>query len=296
MRFLLDKRPRGLYNLSMDERIFPPLSLILDREHLFVVSSTTRLKPEYHTEHAHRGNYELYIFLAGAAEMRIEGERFAMRENELLIIPPNTKHIIHIIDTERYERIIFNVSDEYIKGLGLEFFSVMLRELAKKPIDLAGTPFMESVRGTAELAAVVRHGETQKILYDERIISLFSTLFTLYRRLKNPESQSVLGRILAYIDDNEGKLISLKTMSAELFLSQSYICKIFKEKMGVPIMHYIMRRRIARAKNLITTGMPLKQVCYECGFTNYVSFFRLFRTETGQTPSAYAKSVKNIRI
>ncbi|MGO1244826.1 MAG: helix-turn-helix domain-containing protein [Sphingobacterium sp.] len=40
-------------------------------------------------------------------------------------------------------------------------------------------------------------------------------------------------------------------------------------------------------KKLTATDVPIKEICFDCGFQNFVSFHKIFKTVTNVTPSAY---------
>ena len=57
-------------------------------------------------------------------------------------------------------------------------------------------------------------------------------------------------------------------------------------------------KRLDRARELlVTTPMPITEICVQVGFQSLGSFSSLFRRTTGETPAAFrAKRRKNVYI
>ena len=81
-------------------------------------------------------------------------------------------------------------------------------------------------------------------------------------------------------------------------LSAFYFIRAFRSAYGETPHQYLRARRIDRARELlVTTPMPITDVCVQVGFQSLGSFSSLFRRLTGETPGAYrAKRRKNVYI
>ena len=94
--------------------------------------------------------------------------------------------------------------------------------------------------------------------------------------------------ILAYINRNISSPISIELLSGEFFLSESYLCRIFKSATGTTINKYITARRISIAKGLLNEGLSVSEVFDRSGFTDYSAFFKAFTRAVGISPKKYA--------
>ncbi len=83
--------------------------------------------------------------------------------------------------------------------------------------------------------------------------------------------------IIRYINENVTKNITVKKLSEHFFLSESYICRIFKLSTGTTINKYITARRISIAKALLANGSSINNDYMECGFNDYSNFLKAFR-------------------
>lgn len=88
----------------------------------------------------------------------------------------------------------------------------------------------------------------------------------------------------SYMDCN----LSLSTIAEELSLTPSYVTRYFKNKNGLPLMQYVSKIRIEKAKELLeTTPLSIKEIVEQVGFVDENNFSRAFRKREGISPSQY---------
>ncbi|MGG3280196.1 helix-turn-helix transcriptional regulator [Paenibacillus solani] len=88
----------------------------------------------------------------------------------------------------------------------------------------------------------------------------------------------------SYMDCN----LSLSTIAEEFSLTPSYITRYFKNKNGLPLMQYVSKIRIEKAKQLLeTTPLSIKEIVEQVGFVDENNFSRAFRKREGISPSQY---------
>ncbi len=80
---------------------------------------------------------------------------------------------------------------------------------------------------------------------------------------------------------------NLSTCCEKLSISSNYFQKIYKHTFGVTCIHDIQKSRLDYAKKLLThTNDTLQIIAERCGY-NYSHFMRMFKKETGITPTQY---------
>jgi AraC-like DNA-binding protein len=71
-------------------------------------------------------------------------------------------------------------------------------------------------------------------------------------------------------------------------MTPAAFCRYFKEKTGKGFIDFVNEMRIGFAcKLLIEQRLTVSQVCFECGFGNLSNFNRIFKRQTGVTPTEY---------
>lgn len=105
---------------------------------------------------------------------------------------------------------------------------------------------------------------------------------------KEKESESVVARARAYIDENYQKDISLDEVSRLVDISPYYFSKLFKQEQGEGFVEYLTRTRMGKARQLLKNpGYNIKEICAMCGYSDPNYFSRIFKRFEGLTPSEY---------
>ncbi|HHX36494.1 MAG TPA: helix-turn-helix domain-containing protein [Clostridiaceae bacterium] len=93
---------------------------------------------------------------------------------------------------------------------------------------------------------------------------------------------------LQYIDANFQKPISLDDLANHVYLSKSYVSKLFKENVGCTFIEYLNKVRIEHSCDLLlTTDQPISEVALQSGFEDRSYFSKVFKRIMGLTPGQY---------
>lgn len=93
---------------------------------------------------------------------------------------------------------------------------------------------------------------------------------------------------IQYIEKNIRHTISLSTVAQEVFLSPSYLSRIFKKILDVNFIDYVNYRKIAVAsEKLALSKLPINYIANQIGFQQTSYFTKIFKQRTGLTPSEY---------
>ena len=92
---------------------------------------------------------------------------------------------------------------------------------------------------------------------------------------------------LAYINENLSQTITLEQLAARFYVSKYHLSHAFSREMGVSVYRYILLRRLLLARQLMAAGESAGGACRACGFTDYTSFYRAFKSEYGISPREF---------
>lgn len=99
-----------------------------------------------------------------------------------------------------------------------------------------------------------------------------------------------LRRLADYIEANLDRDLTLGDMAEMSGLSAFYLARTFRAAFGDPPHRYVVRRRIARARELLhATDLPLAEVALACGFAHQSHLSQTFKRAVGVSPGAYRK-------
>ena len=98
----------------------------------------------------------------------------------------------------------------------------------------------------------------------------------------------VLYKAMQYVKANYREKITLDDVASAIYLSRSYLCKVFKDEMGETLFSYINRIRVEKAKTLILDdSISIADVGGMCGFNDQSYFTKVFKSQTGVSPKKY---------
>lgn len=242
--------------------------------------------------------YEIYYSVSGGKQFLIDNRLYPIEPGDLFVINQYESHKITQADKTTHERIVLSIYPEYPKSLSS----------AETNLDACF-----SVRPDSFCHRISLNKEQQKrfLYYINKITgaegfahdiyeqTAFMELLALVNRLAmvshipEPSSSSVYNHqvddILTYINLNISSPITLSQLAGEFYLSESYICRIFKAATGTTINKYITARRISIAKSLLSAGNSVMEAYEKSGFTDYSAFFKAFTKAVGISPKKYAQ-------
>lgn len=125
---------------------------------------------------------------------------------------------------------------------------------------------------------------------DAKIGASLSELLLTHSTETNTESLSQ--KIRQYIDNHYFEEITAETLSKRYGYTPSYINRIFKKDSGATPLQYVTTLRMERAKELLLQDIDIKKIAAATGYEDARYFSRVFKNETGLTPSAWAAQAK----
>jgi len=102
----------------------------------------------------------------------------------------------------------------------------------------------------------------------------------------------VIFKVINYIKQNYKEKLTLDDISSYVYLSKSYLSKIFKDEMKCTITNYINSVRVEKSKQLLAdSSLSLADIAYFVGFEDQSYYTKVFKKITGVSPGKY----KNIK-
>lgn len=119
----------------------------------------------------------------------------------------------------------------------------------------------------------------------------------------NKEQETTNWEVLAQTIDaqviqNEwflGPRFSLRELASKIGSNEVYVSKAINKGMGLSFNDYINKKRVECAQNLIkNTTLPLLTIALDSGFNSKATFNRVFKDQSGSTPSQYKRQEKAV--
>ena len=242
--------------------------------------------------HAHEWPEILYC-ISGRGSYMIEGVQYSMEPRDIFITRPGEMHKLTVDPDIPYERIAIHFSPKFIEGTDPEksllspFNDRALGQhnrypMADDPEGLLRAPFA---------SFDFKDVPNVKLNILARLLMLLTQLDGKYRRnsrhLPFPEEQNEL---LAYVNKHLFEDISVQMAADAMHLSRSQVSRIFQQVTGTSMWKYVTAKRLLAARAMIHRGESANAACTACGFSEYSSFYRAYRSYFGHSPKEDTKS------
>jgi AraC family transcriptional regulator len=238
--------------------------------------------------------HRVKIHAGAPARGRCEAHTFVYRRGDVDIHPAGYHDIWEEFDAN--ESIVLGLSPALLQRAADEM-GLGAARIGLEPRFQFHDPQIEHVAWA--LDAEHRQGAVNGGLYTECLgLALAVHLIGRYKSsisLKRGLSRIQLRRVTTYIEENIDQSLSLATLAQVAHLSASHFNAMFKRSTGFAVHEYVIRRRVNRAKQLLTRGeLAASQVAAEAGFSHQSHMARSMRRVLGVTPSAIARSSREI--
>lgn len=257
---------------------------------LYYYSDRNLSKVDWHSH----DYYEFYFFLEGDVVMQAGEQSYAVREGDILMIPPAVRHRLVIQSRSvPYRRFVFWISRDYCAHLrALSGDYVYLADYAASSRDycfhttrITANEIQSKLLRILEEMQGERFGrDAQLVLFvNDLILHLSRILYTTHNPARAVE-QALYRQLALFIEEHLDEELSLERLADEFFVSRYHIAHVFKDNFGMSIHQYITKKRLARCRQAILSSRSITEAYESCGFGDYSSFYRAFRKEYGISP------------
>ena len=252
----------------------------------------------------HHDFYEVYMFLAGDVNYTIESRNYFLASGDILLISPMELHQPTFgSDSSNYERYVLWIEKGY------------LQQFASSGYDLTacfdtGNPWHSNLirpNGTSRqlltylMEQLLKESESNELASELYAQSYLVQIMIMLNRLaqQSPKqselrdkSDSVVMEVLGNINDHYSEDLSLDLLANKFFISKYHLSREFNRLVGTSVYRYVIQKRLAIAKLLMSQGVPSTSVYQQCGFGDYSNFYRAFKSEYQISPKEFIAGLK----
>ncbi|HNX62318.1 MAG TPA: response regulator [Candidatus Limiplasma sp.] len=136
--------------------------------------------------------------------------------------------------------------------------------------------------GETTLAEVLGHVQAQYAEALERLEALIRS-----QRGLN------MAQVVSYAQAHATQGVTLEQTARQFFVTPEYLSRVFKAHTGQGFSEYTMGLRMQKAKELLASGAPAKELHTALGFSEQANFYKVFKRYFGVTPGEMQKKFKN---
>ncbi len=241
------------------------------------------------TMHIHE-QCEIYFFVSGNVEYLVEGSKYPLDENSLMIMRPAEAHKPKIVGSSKYERYAINFPVSFTESIDYEGRLVKAftqRSLGKNNmLDILQVD-MALVKKLFEQMCSSYDDYDKRLTIKTHLLMLLDMISRAYNKQGNSvyKPASTAERIVAYVNNHLSDDISVPSLAEHFYLSSSQFSRIFKQATGAAPWDYITKKRLTAAKEKIRGGYSAQAAAESCGFKDYSAFYRAYTKHFGFSPA-----------
>lgn len=260
----------------------------------FRIFHLTECKSQEFEYHYHDFN-KITIFIQGNVQYFVEGKSYQLKPYDIVLISRNDMHKIVVDDSVPYERIIIYISPAFMDAYKTDEYDLCycfhkakkeqthvlrIHAMKKSPL-FATTSLLERCFSDTGYGVTLY----RQVLFLEFMIHLNRAALEDHLEFLTTDlyNEKVV-LMLQYINDHLTEDLDIDLLSKKAFISRYYMMRMFKAETGYTISSYIRYRRLLLAREMIADGTPITEACYNCGFKDYSTFSRAYKSAFGKTP------------
>lgn len=251
--------------------------------------------------HCHQAMELIWVW-KGSMVVTCDGETYTLRENDFYLFPPLCCHSAE------------NFSPDCVRLVITVELSILGVDLGRSPDELSKiAALLQSVQRYSakwppELAQEIRTLMLQ--LYQEHKNRTEYWKFAVKTKLselilqilrntpkcrphKRNEMAMKLQSLLEYIAMNYCRKLTLEACAEHMGFNPSYLSRYFHQHMGLTFQDYVKKLRINHAQFLLCNhDLSIGEAAFGAGFGDVKTFNKLFKQETGMTPTQYRATLE----
>ena len=255
----------------------------------------THISPPLDFLYRHTHNeFELLYILSGDVTYVIEDRKYKLKKHDLVVIRPNDYHFIRIDSSVDYQRYDILFSPEI---LGVDNINLLPENL--DVIGCRHRPIISDIFKKIDYYNSIMDPECVRdiipLLLKELIYNLAQPLDGEIKKSAE-HIHPIVAQALSIINNGLFSIKKVGEIADELFVTESYLYRIFQRELKTTPMKYITEKRILSAHNLIMLGKRPTEIYRHCGFEDYACFYRNYIKILGHSPSKGWSDTKKKRL
>lgn len=249
---------------------------------------------DFHMHNSH----EIYLLIDGHIQYFVENACYDMSPGSLILF--SNQEIHKAINTKNtpFTRLVIHVNPAFIRPYctpDTNLLNCFNRKLSIGNLVMLSEKEMSTL---LTMAHTLSEAKKNRCSYGSdltaitTLIQILILMNQVWQKKSTCRTAPIPHRaqtIMNYIDKHLTSLITLDSISHALSLDKYYLSHLFKSETQSSIFQYIIVKRVALAKELLSQGHTVSEACHLSGFHDYSNFIRTFRQTTGYTPGQFKR-------
>lgn len=256
--------------------------------------NANKAKSHYHNY------YELFYFIGDNMTYFIDNRPIKLVKHDIVLIPPNTYHRSTYSDDSNQERVVISFSEQLFNFVEDESLHQNMKLLFKRNfVHIVDADIKSRVYSTIlNIGSAYQSNSNAGIIRAKLLLcELVLYITDIVEALPNENSRELLTaieknvyKVVNYINAQYMNKISLDNIAKRFFISKYYLCRVFKDIIGMSVNEFINAKRITEAATYLqNTDKSISHIATSVGLYSQAFFIKLFKKQYGVTPSEYRR-------
>ena len=265
----------------MNEIITPLLTQQIRQLPLYITQIGVNFIQKHYSERPNGfEDYQLAICIGGKGIFICNDKKYEINEHDAFIFSPHVPHCYYPASDKPWVLDWVCFRGQCFEPLCKDGYYV-----------LPHISSQNSVFALRSIEALLRENRLLNQLEASKALYALLTDLTAYRFncYENGTQTTRSTFLIAFLEKNIDRDISLPEMAEYLKVSVSYLCRMFKNEYGMSPQQCMIHLRMNRAKQMILSNpsMRIKEIASQCGYSDLSYFGAEFKRHTGVSPSVF---------
>ena len=254
--------------------------------------------------HFHDGMIQLLYLTSGGGEVFIDGSKWPLYPQTLIVIPARHVHGFHF--TPDVDGPVVTAAQRPLESLAAMAAPGVLATL-RQPLVLGVAGSVRYVDALMPLFEAIdresrMHSSGEVAAGAALLLAVFvqiQRIATALQAQAGPDTAAStrkatqIDRFRSLVDAHFRERWGVERYAAEVGLSAGQLSRLCREALGVSSLDVVNARVVHEAeRELVYSTMGIKQIAAVLGFEDEAYFGRFFRKQTGATPSAFRQAAR----
>ncbi len=278
-----------------------PLARLLESRLIYAIDSEQLNRTSRHCQ----PGFEINLTCQGRGTLHVGAQAFPLVAGTLVFIPHPIIHQLEVHTLGRYVRSVLCIAPT---TRDTRPFTQALRAMLCKPtfdkpqclyLDEGSAAQVRNLISRIATESQQRAGCWQEIVLAQayELLALSARLSTLPHPAQ-PPGNHLITEASAYVASHLDGDLTATTVARHLGVTREHLSRAFHQHCGITYQNYVMNRRLAAARHLLTetnTSSSLLDIALATGFGSHAHFSRVFRKHEGITPTQF-RALHKLRI
>ena len=228
----------------------------------------------------------LIIPLKGSAIFSLNGTPYSMNTNTIVHAGPSMEIDIEVLHDEVWQYAVLHYQ---IAGNRKGMFPFFNQHFS---ISIDGNRMLSDM--THQLMKhYITPTNMARISCKGLFLKLLETILSSPSKIIENENENLMATAARFLHEEYFKPITIQDLALQLGIERRRFAYLFERDTGLTPIHYLTEIRIRRAKELLRSGNTVAEVAEKVGYIDNFYFSRVFKKQTGMSPTEFKKLYEN---